>query len=479
LSRVVSEASIVAPHHQAARKRAPAAEAKQPSSPFSSLLDSEAPPPARDNSDFQPQPAKRAVSESAGEARPDKSVANNNNSSNSTERNAAAQDTSTAGAQTDAKPAGDAETVDGCKDAEKAEAVQLLAADLLPAATTESSQQPVGTPQPEAAAVTPPVVALAVAVTAPEPATDVAETATIANVAAVVESNPSTDMAATTAAVSVDSAATDKPKPVLDGKSTPQTQPSGKTDAATPSDVAVGQVHDQDLTQTDTSPEQKPARTERHAAQPGPADGTAQKPADAPHRPQVDAQPTAAVDAAKPAVDGAPQFANVPHPAAHVGAATPAAPLAHAGSATADAADAPVPIAGLAVEIAARVQSGRNRFEIRLDPPDLGRIDVRLDVDRGGNVTSRLVVEKAETLDLLRRDAPQLERALNDAGLKTGDNGLQFTLRDQSFAGRHDERAAQPMARVIVPDAELAPIEAVQAGYDRLPRPGGGIDIQV
>ena len=99
---------------------------------------------------------------------------------------------------------------------------------------------------------------------------------------------------------------------------------------------------------------------------------------------------------------------------------------------------APVPLESLAVEIASRAQAGRNRFEIRLDPPELGRIDVRLDIDRSGNVTSRLVVEKAETLDVLRRDAHQLERALQDAGLKTSDNGLQFSLRDQAFAGRDD-----------------------------------------
>ena len=75
---------------------------------------------------------------------------------------------------------------------------------------------------------------------------------------------------------------------------------------------------------------------------------------------------------------------------------------------------APVPLEGLAVEIAARAQAGRNRFEIRLDPPELGRIDVRLDIDRSGQVTSRLVVERAETLDVLRRDAHQLERALQE-----------------------------------------------------------------
>ena len=65
--------------------------------------------------------------------------------------------------------------------------------------------------------------------------------------------------------------------------------------------------------------------------------------------------------------------------------------------------------------------------------PARGRIDVRLDVDRNGNVTSRLIVERADTLDLLRRDAAGLERALQDAGLKTADNGLQFSLRDQSL----------------------------------------------
>jgi flagellar hook-length control protein FliK len=66
---------------------------------------------------------------------------------------------------------------------------------------------------------------------------------------------------------------------------------------------------------------------------------------------------------------------------------------------------AAIPLAGLAIEIAGKALAGKNRFEIRLDPPELGRINVRLDVDRDGNVTSRLTVERAETYDLLRHDA--------------------------------------------------------------------------
>ena len=54
-----------------------------------------------------------------------------------------------------------------------------------------------------------------------------------------------------------------------------------------------------------------------------------------------------------------------------------------------------VPLNGVAVEIASQALAGKHRFEIRLDPPELGRIDVKLDIDSDGNVTSRLVVERS------------------------------------------------------------------------------------
>jgi chemotaxis protein MotD len=158
-----------------------------------------------------------------------------------------------------------------------------------------------------------------------------------------------------------------------------------------------------------------------------------------------------------------------------VAAAAHAAPNADVSN---QMASAPVPLESLAVEIAARAQSGRNRFEIRLDPPELGRIDVRLDIDRSGQVTSRLVVDKAETLDALRRDAHQLERALQDAGLKTSDNSLQFSLRDQSFAERKDQGGSDG-ARTLIADPELPVTEGVPLAYGLTLRGGSGIDIRV
>ena len=63
------------------------------------------------------------------------------------------------------------------------------------------------------------------------------------------------------------------------------------------------------------------------------------------------------------------------------------------------------------------------------------------------------MAERRDTLDLMMRDAPQIERALQDAGLKS-DGGLQFSLRDPGggFAGSGSshqgaERQAQPAVR--------------------------------
>jgi flagellar hook-length control protein FliK len=158
-------------------------------------------------------------------------------------------------------------------------------------------------------------------------------------------------------------------------------------------------------------------------------------------------------------------------------AATPTAVTTAVAQSAAQQA-APIPLAGLAVEIAGKAIAGKNRFEIRLDPPELGRIEVRLDVDRDGNVTSRLTVDRADTLDLLRRDASGLERALQDAGLKTADNGLQFSLRDQSTS-QQQTNGSSNVAQIMVQDETLPSADAIPQNYGRLLGQGGGLDIRV
>ncbi|MBZ0217250.1 MAG: flagellar hook-length control protein FliK [Fimbriimonadaceae bacterium] len=102
------------------------------------------------------------------------------------------------------------------------------------------------------------------------------------------------------------------------------------------------------------------------------------------------------------------------------------------------------PVAALAVQIATRAMDGARRFEIRMDPPELGRIDVRLKIDDHGIVSTRLMVERPETLELLQRDARALERALSDSGLKTEDGGVRMSLKDgnnnqNAFSGANQD----------------------------------------
>ena len=244
-------------------------------------------------------------------------------------------------------------------------------------------------------------------------------------------------------------------------------QPSATAEAPAPAPSTT----DPEPTEANAAP-QNPA----HAETPNQASSRPHGP-DAPERPQTANPVNEFVQAANPT----PDSSHLAHLQSGRDFGQSVAATAQA-SQNADASNpltsAPVPLESLAVEIASRALPGRSRFEIRLDPPELGRIDVRLDIDRSGNVTSRLVVEKAETLDVLRRDAHQLERALQDAGLKTSDNGMQFSLRDQAFAERHD-RGDSHGARTLIADPELPATEGAATAYGLTLRGGSGIDIRV
>ena len=101
-------------------------------------------------------------------------------------------------------------------------------------------------------------------------------------------------------------------------------------------------------------------------------------------------------------------------------------------------------VPALAVEIAAKSQSGAKQFDIRLDPPELGRVEVRLSIDATGKASAHLSADTPQTLDLLQKDAPALTRALREAGLDVSQDGLNFSLRHQ---GSQDSNASNGGSR--------------------------------
>jgi flagellar hook-length control protein FliK len=177
-----------------------------------------------------------------------------------------------------------------------------------------------------------------------------------------------------------------------------------------------------------------------------------------------------------------PTAVNQPAPQATAAVATAAAAAAAAAATPPQTSAAPVPLASVAVAIATRASAGRNDFSIRLDPPELGRIDVRLSVDKNGHISSHLLADRQDTLSLLQRDASGLQRALQDAGFKTADNGMQFSLRD-SFAGQQQQQQQQQPgggnAGHIVLNDDMPATDAIPADYGRYLGRVGGIDIRV
>jgi chemotaxis protein MotD len=135
---------------------------------------------------------------------------------------------------------------------------------------------------------------------------------------------------------------------------------------------------------------------------------------------------------------------------------------------------------GLAVSIAARSLSGARQFDIRLDPPELGHVEVRLSIDAAGKTSAHLSADHPQTLDLLQKDAGSLTRALRDAGLDVSQNSLNFSLRQQGghSAGDSGSRSAsRGRARNLTVSRTLEPLSGVSVSY-RAPL-DGRLDIQV
>ncbi len=143
-------------------------------------------------------------------------------------------------------------------------------------------------------------------------------------------------------------------------------------------------------------------------------------------------------------------------------------------------AQVPAAMVQLGVEIAARHRKGTSQFDIRLDPAELGRVDVRIEIDRHGRIKSHLFVEKAETLELLKADLRGLERTLEQAGLRTDNGSLSLNLRDPSQGNNPFKDAdGQPFFHHTQEETSEAETVMVQLNYQSTSNDASGVDIRV
>lgn len=193
--------------------------------------------------------------------------------------------------------------------------------------------------------------------------------------------------------------------------------------------------------------------------------------ANAPKSQTVAADDGDAKPAAKTA-EGSAQFAQHLDPSRDVRAAEdvraparPSAPPAHEQ---------------VAVHVRKAVAEGLDQITIRLNPAELGRIDVKIEVGNDGTLRAAFAADKQMTLDLLKGDSRQLEQALSEAGLSTDAGGLNFSLRGdnrenaQAFRQLGEEFARN---RADDPAANEAPAPLAAGSYARRNGGPGRIDL--
>jgi flagellar hook-length control protein FliK len=454
---VASQASLLQSLLPAVGLRGSATAGKQPAGSFSLLLESGSPPPPRplrDNADRPPAAAPRSPAEPPRADAAPPSGADTDTPADPTAGEAAAEPAEGAEAAAGVAAAAEllAEAVPTAETAEGGESSETADAALaeVPDVAVPAAEVPVAVDTEAAAAAAPvlPVDADVPAAAAPS-ATPSLQPETAAPVAAAPVAQPTTPTAPNNTPLLTADAGDG-----ADGLAAPT--PAGPAEGEQQAALTA-------MTEERPKPQSASAQLQANAAAANDTPNQGQQISDLAHTARTQPEPGQLQGLQTPRDFGQLMAATTQSIAQ--GNQQPAAP--------------PVPLEGVAVEIAARAQSGRNRFEIRLDPPELGRIEVRLDIDKSGQVTSRLVVEKAETLDVLRRDAHELERALNQAGLKTADNGMQFELRDQSFAGNGNDRSSGAAPAQASAEPEPIAPEPVPSGYSRVLYASGGVDIRI
>ena len=133
--------------------------------------------------------------------------------------------------------------------------------------------------------------------------------------------------------------------------------------------------------------------------------------------------------AAEPAADGEPT-PDMPQPgeSAAAQAQTTAAPretgVSQLSRATIEA------TAQIAAQILRRLEGRSTRFEMALTPDELGRVDVKLDIDAEGRLNARLAFDNPAAATDLRGRADELRRQLEDAGFHLAADAFEFAERD-------------------------------------------------
>jgi flagellar hook-length control protein FliK len=131
-------------------------------------------------------------------------------------------------------------------------------------------------------------------------------------------------------------------------------------------------------------------------------------------------------------------------PGAPTGAMAPAAHASFEGARAAStgtpANTVPVPTVQVYTRMIERFDGRAQRYEIRLAPEELGRVDVRIEIGADKKVHATLAAHDSFALSDLMRGQRALESALRQAGVDVADGGIRFELSSDN--GRNQSNGA-------------------------------------
>lgn len=107
----------------------------------------------------------------------------------------------------------------------------------------------------------------------------------------------------------------------------------------------------------------------------------------------------------------------------------------------------PVPYARVPMEIGLATLEGQRSIQVRLSPADLGTIEIELDVSDQSEIHARIAADDPRTLAMLKQDAPLIRQALEQTGLSTNSDSLNFSLRQDGQSNNRqnpEDRSGSP-----------------------------------
>lgn len=138
--------------------------------------------------------------------------------------------------------------------------------------------------------------------------------------------------------------------------------------------------------------------------------------------------------------------------------------------------------AQIAAQILRRLEGRSTRFEMALLPEELGRVDVKLDIDSEGRLAARLAFDNPAAATDLRGRVDELRRQLEDAGFHLADDAFEFADRDSgssAFDRGQDARGGSKRAFAAAQQLNAEADAAIPPRWMALSLSPSGVDVKV